>query len=378
MLLVELGEGGEGGATTTLLVGERRRLVASLLRGQAHRIGRGDAGGRGLEALGRDRVGRLGPRDAAGDVVRVDIGVDRQRGLLVVRVIRCAVRGSRVRRPFGCHRRAHLIDTAQGLVEDRVQADPLIANAGLGAFAALVERLLVLLEAACAEKGAQQPLPVVVLREQELREASLREQDDLLELLAIHTDDVADARVDLFLLRRDADPLARVAAEQFDARTLEGRALAPLFRPLVGRSAHDAPGIVTDGEVEADAARLAVGGVVAAEPLLALRSARRRAVEREADGVEDARLARAGASRDEEDAVVGVASEIDRLHVAEGPEALDHQFLDLHACSPARFSETISAISACSFSDAPSPARTCSRKSSTICGSGVPRPTRSR
>src|SRR5690606_1162972 len=232
--------------------------------------------------------------------------------------------------------------------------------------------------AARAEERTQQPLPVVVLREQELRETPLREQDDLLELSAVHADDVADARIDLFLLRGDADPIARVPSEELDARSLEGCSLAALFRPLVGGRSHDAPCIVADHEVERDAARFAILRIVAAETPLALRGARRGAVESEADGVEDARFARARAARDQKDAVGGVTVAVDRLGVAEGPEALDHEVLDLQACCPARTPETMSAMSARSFSEAPSPARTCSRKSSTICGSGVPRATRSR
>src|SRR5690606_16704539 len=222
----------------------------------------------------------------------------------------------------------------------------LVADRRLRGLATFLERLLVLFEAARAEERTQQPLPVVVLREQELRETPLREQDDLLELLAVHADDVTDARIDLFLLRRDADPIARVPSEELDARSLEGCSLATLFRPLVGGRSHDAPCVVADHEIERDAARLAILRVVAAETPLALRGARRGAVESEADGVEDARFARARTARDQKDAVGGVAAEVDRLSVAEGPEALEHEVLDLHTRSPARTSETMSAMSA--------------------------------
>src|SRR5690606_9611823 len=146
-------------------------------------------------------------------------------------------------------------------------------------------------------------LAVVVLREQELREPPLREQDDLLKLLGVHADDVDDAGADLAFLRRDADEIVALAAEQLDGRGLGNEALATQLRPLIRWRAHNAPGVVADDEVEADAARLTVFRVVAAVPLLALGGARRRAVEREADGVENARLARTGAARNQENAI---------------------------------------------------------------------------
>src|SRR5690606_23040407 len=127
-----------------------------------------------------------------------------------------------------------------------------------------------------------------------------------------------------------------------------------------------------------DPGRLARLGVVTAESLLRAVVAGRRAVQREAHGVEDARLARARATRDEEEPVAREAVEVDGLEGAEGAEPLHLDAVDPHRAASPAWAESTSAISSRSRSSGPSPSRTNARKSPTTWGSGVSRVTRSR
>src|SRR5690606_37037048 len=71
-----------------------------------------------------------------------------------------------------------------------------------------LERALVVLEAARPEQGEQQRLPRLLLRLQELREAVLREEDHLQELIARQSDDLAKQFAYLFASSGEPHPVS--------------------------------------------------------------------------------------------------------------------------------------------------------------------------
>ena len=219
---------------------------------------------------------------------------------------------------------------------------------------ASLERDLVPFEAVRVEERAQQRLPLVVLREQEPREPALREQDHLQELLLVQAEDRAELVADVDRTRRAAHPSAIDPLLQPRFGGALRRAVPVALASLVRRHPLDPPAPVAARELEPHPGGLVERRVVAAQTLLAVFVARNPAVEREADGIEDARLARAGLAADQEDAVLREGVEVDDLAVAERAEALDLEAVDPHAVSSAtRASVTASSISAISRSLAP-------------------------
>ena len=236
------------------------------------------------------------------------------------RLATCRPRGAR--RPR--RQRLRLLEVGdEGLVLEGI--------ASLGVLAALLERALVLLEAPRAEQGAQQRLALVVLCEQEAREPVLSEQDHLQELLLVQPQDLVEQHADVPRAGRAALHAPSTHSNMRASVRLGRRAAAAALEPVELGRALDAPSAAAGGELEHDLGGVARLAVVAAQALLALFVARHVAVEREADGVEDAGLARSRAPGDEEDALVGEGVEVDGLPVTERTEALDLEAVDPHA-----------------------------------------------
>ena len=259
-----------------------------------------------------------------------------------------------------------LLDHPLGEVEERLGLRRGAGEGLLRLAAALLEVVAVLLEPAGAEEGAQQRLPLVAGRQEEPRELVLREQDHLLELLRPEPEHLAEGDADIARLRGAPDPHPVDLLLEHGARDLGGEPATALGRPVVlGRPCH-APPRVADRELEPHLGRVGERAVVAAQPLLTAVVARHRAVQREADPVEDARLAGAGAPRDEEHSVVAEGVEIDALSLAEWAEPGELERVQSHATASARTrSSSTSRRMSASCSLTPSPGRTWPRNAST-------------
>ncbi len=109
----------------------------------------------------------------------------------------------------------------------------------LGVLAPIVERRLVALVRSRAEESAQQLLPIVAAREEELGEPVLREQDHLQELLLVQAEQLVDLVTHVDRPRGAPDPLAADPLEQLGAVRLFRSADAPALRTLVLRRAHE-------------------------------------------------------------------------------------------------------------------------------------------
>ena len=231
---------------------------------------------------------------------------------------------------------------------------------------ALLEVVAVLLEPAGAEQRAKKRLALIAGREQKARELVLREQDHLLELLRAEPEHVAERDADIARLRGATHPHPVDPLFEHRARRLGGEPAPALGRAVVFGGPRHAPAGVADRELEPHLGRVGERTVVAAQPLLPAVVARHAAVEGEAHPVEDARLACAGAARDEEHPVVAEGIEVDPLRLAEGAEPRQFERVQSHASASARTrSSSTSRRMSASTSLAPSPARTCPRKAST-------------
>ena len=259
-----------------------------------------------------------------------------------------------------------LLDHPLGEVEERLGLRRGAGEGLLRLAAALLEVVAVLLEPSGAEEGAQQRLPLVAGRQEEPRELVLREQDHLLELLRPEPEHLAEGDADIARLRGAPDPHPVDLLLEHGARDLGGEPATALGRPVVlGRPRH-APPRVADRELEPHLGQVGERAVVAAQPPLTAVVARHRAVQREADPVEDARLAGAGAPRDEEHPVVAEGVEIDALSLAERAEPGELERVQSHATASARTrSSSTSRRMSASCSLTPSPGRTWPRNAST-------------
>ena len=323
---------------------------------------------RGIRSLGLDRR-RLKPRPLCGDApghprdrrTRLAGSLALARALLLRAVARQQLR-ELPREPL------HLAARA--------------AEFGLEPLEAQLQRVVVLGEAARAEQRAQQRLPLLASREQELLEAVLREQDDLQELLLRELHDLGDLRADGAQLRLEPDPELAVAHRELGLRLLRGEPVAARLRPRVFGRPPQPVAAVADRELELDVARVVWRAVIAAQLRHGARLAvvaRHTAVQREADRVEDRGLPGPRLPADEEDAVVAERVEVDRLRRAIRSEARHRDAMHPHrAASAAARSATSSAIRADSASLGPSPPRTKRRNASISSVSGRPRPMRSR
>ena len=235
---------------------------------------------------------------------------------------------------------------------------------------ALVESLLVVLIDLRAEQRSQHPLPIGVARQQKLREAVLGEKDHLQELLVRQAHHLIDRVAHISRSRCVPDPplsARRVRFEPFQQRVGrdDGHAGAAALGALVVRRPGDAPPVGAGAELQRDLGRVVGYAVVTAQTPFAAVVARNGAVEGEADGIEDAGLARPGSPGNNEHAGGSEGVEVDILPLAEGAESLDLDPVDPHARASATVRPSItSAMSAVSASVAPSPSRTWARKAS--------------
>ncbi len=208
-------------------------------------------------------------------------------------------------RQVECHRRlaTRVIDLrlmgrdeALRLVEQRARPLAQRVELVLRGLAALAQLPRVLLVAPRSEERPQQRLAFGARGEQEAREPVLGEQDDLLELLGVETEHVVQQQTDVARLARPSDPGAVDELLELGPRGLGGESPATEGGPEVLRCAGDAPAAIADRELQAHLGRVSGLAVVAAQPLVARLVAGHAAVQREADAVEDARLAGAGTS----------------------------------------------------------------------------------
>ena len=240
----------------------------------------------------------------------------------------------------------------------------------LGLAAAFVEPLLVVLVDLGAEQRSEHPLPVGVSGQQELRETVLGEQDHLQELLVGKADDLVDRVAHVARTRRITYP--PLAAIRVRLQPLQQRvggddchAGAAALGAFVVRRPRDAPPVTSGAELQRDLRRIVGAAVIAAQATIDAVIARDRAVEGEADRIEDAGLARSGATGDHEHPRRGQCVEVDILPFAERTEPLDLDPVDPHArASATARSASTSAMSAASASLAPSPSRTWARNAS--------------
>ena len=333
----------------------RARAVLLLLAQRLGREVRGLRGGVGLVggiAIAHECFGPV-RRPLDGALPRLEAVCDRTDRAGRIDVGRLARKVVRVDQPLGLAEQEH--DTVAGGGERP-----------LGVFAALLECGLVVLVGARAEELAQQSLAIVVLREQEFGEPALREQDHLQELLLVQPEDLIELARHVDGPGSAADPRPVDELVELGAVGLGGQTGTAVLRALVlGRAGH-APARADGAELDRHARRVIGRAVVAAQALLDTVVAGRAAVQREAHAVEHARLARAGATRDEEDAVGGERVEVDHLTLSERPEALELEAMQSHAlASTSERSSMTSRMSSASRSDAPSPSRTCVRNAST-------------
>ena len=140
----------------------------------------------------------------------------------------------------------------------------------------------------------QQGVAVLGPRAQERLEPALRQHRDLGELGQRHADQPRHQVSGLVEAGGERLPVAVDALAQHDRRLLGGRPGAALLGPLPRGGALDAEAATRQRHLEAHPRCDAVGGLVAAQPLGGAAVTGDVAVQREADGVEDARLAGTG------------------------------------------------------------------------------------
>lgn len=194
-------------------------------------------------------------------------------------------------------------------------------------------------EAAGVEEPPEQLAARLGVGPQELGEVALRQQDDLAELLAAHTDELPDLLPHLLVgaAERLPDGVPRVVLAQPGLRLLGGEAGAALLRPVLLGPPGDLQPPFPDGQVEQDLGDGVGRGVVAAQGCAgALAGAGHRPVERVADGVQDGGLARAGRPVEQEEPGGRERVEVDFLGAAEGAEGGDAQPVQPHRAPRAR------------------------------------------
>ena len=135
------------------------------------------------------------------------------------------------------------------------------------------------------EERAQQPLAVLGVGSQYPLESSLRQQDDLLELLGGETQQPFDLDVDIVDLLRHRAPNVALQAFEGDGRGDLRGANPALLGPFVLRHTVHTPMGALGGELQLDPRRRVSRRMVGAEAVTAP-FARHGAVEREAERVE--------------------------------------------------------------------------------------------
>ena len=194
--------------------------------------------------------------------------------------------------------------------------------------AALAQPALGAVEAAGLEDLLEQGVALLRTGAEEGLEPSLREHRDLAELGERHADQAGDEVTGLVEPGAERVPqvvavVGRAPLRDDDAGLLGGGAGAALLGPGPRGRPVDAEPAPGQRRLEHHAWGDVVGRVVGAQPLRCGTVTGHVAVEREADRVEDAGLARARGPAEEEETRVGEGVEVDRDRVGERAEA-DH------------------------------------------------------
>ncbi len=174
------------------------------------------------------------------------------------------------------------------------------------------------------EKSLKQSSAVFCGGPQEGREVTLGEQHDLGELVQTHPERLPESVADVVSARRNGRPPAvrrpflepDLAADRRETR-------ASLLGPLVIRRSDDPQPPPAHGELKLDLGHVVRRRVVAAQRLTRGPQTGHPPIQREADRVEQAGLAAARGTVDEEDAGVGKIVKVDVDTVRERPERLD-------------------------------------------------------
>jgi hypothetical protein len=230
-----------------------------------------------------------------------------------------------------------------GRAQDRVDLGPGVLRGALDHLSLGLERFLHPQVALGAKQALEDVLAVSAARLQQLLEPALRQHDDLAELLAAKAEELDDAAADVGGLGREGPALGVVvvgrcvgAVPQCRRRVLDRDAVAATLGARLEGAALHAVTTVADREIEADLGAQvgrSVGGAHVASLAgtgIGGRAARRVAVEGEDHGVEDGRLAGAGRTVDEEEAVAAESREVEDLAVGVGPESLHDEELGFH------------------------------------------------
>ncbi len=234
-------------------------------------------------------------------------------------------------------------------------------------------------EPAGVEEPAEQLAPRLGVGAQETGEVPLGQEHHLAELVPAHADELGDLLADLLV--RAAEPLpARVGTVFAEPalRLLRRDAAAPPLGAGLGGPPGDLQPAPADGQLQADLGRQIDGCVVAAQGRAgALPGARHRRVQRVADGVQDAGLARAGRPVEEEETGRRQRVEVDFLGGAEGSEGGEGQSVQPQrdtsfTVSSTRTSSKAARSTVRSCALAPLPPRTWATKSSAIWWSSRP------
>ena len=165
---------------------------------------------------------------------------------------------------------------------------------------------------------------------QERGEVALGQQHHLGELGHAHAEGVLDDVGDLVVPRAQGNPAAGAALLEGDGGLHRHHAGTALLRAPELGGAGDAEPSGAGGEVERDARHGIRGGVVAAQAALVARAGDV-GVQGEADGVEQARLARPRRPVDEEQPLRREGVDVDDDPVGERPEGLDLEPVHPHA-----------------------------------------------
>ena len=195
---------------------------------------------------------------------------------------------------------------------------------------ARLEPPLELGEAVRGEQALEQGATLVGAGPEEPAELALGQHDDLVELVGVHVEVLAEQRVGLSGLGRPGHPLA--GDQLFDGGVgwVLAQALAALLGAELARAPHDPVARRAQGELEADLG--GEGGRCVVGAHLDARGARAGEApeERERHGVEHRRLARARGAVQQEQPGLGEPIEVDLLAAGEGPERRDGELVEAH------------------------------------------------
>src|SRR5690606_2120439 len=174
---------------------------------------------------------------------------------------------------------------------------------------------------------------------QQFAETPLRQYDDLAKLRAVETEQFACGLGDLLRLRGDALPFCADQAVELRFGLGLDHAFTALLRAQLGRRAPDAIALRAEREFRLNLGRQVLRRVVTAHGAGFALTAGGVTVQREADRIEQGRLAGAGRAVYQEQRAFAEQREGDALAPGKRPESLHAEDQRLHGASrPARSS----------------------------------------